>query len=58
MKILGLVIVILGAVFSFAAAPLVRLIKKTEEASEKEIVNTKLLGLLIAVIGLAIVFLG
>ena len=49
---------ILGAVFSFAAAPLVRLIKKTEEASEKEIVNTKLLGLLIAVIGLAIVFLG
>ncbi len=58
MKILGLVIVILGALFSFLASWLVKVVKKTDEASDKEILNTKLLGLLIAVIGILFVFFG
>lgn len=57
MKIFGLILLILGALFSFCASFLVTKITKKEEATDKEILNTKLLGLLIAAVGLVVVFL-
>lgn len=58
MKILGLVLLMIGALFSFCASFLVTKITKKESATDGEILNTKLLGLLIAAVGLVIVFLG
>ncbi len=57
MKIFGLILLILGALCSFCAAFLVTKITKKEEAADKELLSTKLLGLLIAAIGLVLVFI-
>ena len=57
MKMIGLVVLVLGALVSFGAAPVVSRLKK-REATEKEILNTKLSGLLVAAIGLVFVLIG
>lgn len=58
MKILGLIVALLGAVCSFGASKWVELFRKTKEIEDKDILAAKLLGLLLAVAGLVIVFLG
>ncbi len=56
MKIIGLILLALGAFVSFGASFLVSKLKK-REATDKEIVSTKLWGLLCAAAGLVIVLL-
>lgn len=58
MKIAGLILLVIGALFSFGASLLVKLVTKQEEPSEQNILNTKLFGLLVAAGGLLLVFLG
>lgn len=58
MKILGMIILVIGAVFSFGASKWLRLIRRTDEVSDQEYLVTKLLGLLIAVMGMIFVFFG
>ncbi|MBP3447605.1 MAG: hypothetical protein J6K51_01115 [Clostridia bacterium] len=54
MKIVGLVILAAGALISFGASLFVSRMKK-RDATEKEILHSKLVGLLVAAIGLVVV---
>ncbi len=56
MKIIGLILLAVGAFVSFGASFLVSKLKK-RDATEQEIVSTKLVGLLFAAVGLVIVLL-
>ena len=56
MKIIGLLLLMLGAFLSFGASLLVTKIKK-REATDQEVLNTKLWGLLLAAVGLVVLFL-
>lgn len=56
MKIVGLLLLILGAMLSFCASFFATKIKK-REATDKEVLNAKLLGLFVAAVGLVIVFI-
>ncbi|MBQ7950115.1 MAG: hypothetical protein IJ278_00125 [Clostridia bacterium] len=56
MKIIGLILLAAGAFVSFGASFLVSKLKK-RDATEQEIVSTKLVGLLFAAAGLVIVLL-
>ena len=56
MKIIGLVLLALGAFVSFGANLLVSKLKK-RDATDKEVLSTKLVGLLLAAAGLILVLL-
>lgn len=56
MKIIGLVLLALGAFVSFGANLLVSKLKK-RDATDKEVLSTKLVGLLLAAAGLVLVLL-
>lgn len=57
MKIIGLILLAVGALLSFGANFTVSHLKK-REATQKEVLNTKLWGLLLAAIGFVLVMLG
>ena len=56
MKIIGLVLLALGAFVSFGANLLASKLKK-RDATDKEVLSTKLVGLLLAAAGLVLVLL-
>lgn len=57
MKIIGLILLAVGALLSFGAGFLMSRLRK-RETTEKEVLNTKLSGLLVAAIGFVLVMLG
>ncbi len=58
MKIPGLIVIILGGILSYGAKKWIQLVRKTDDVSEQEVLNTKLVGLLLAALGLILVFIG